>query len=173
MDETGPKKPFIRKILGFRSGKPWKMVIASISYLFILFMIIGIANSGNSSKTTSPTTTSPASNQVQPPKVIETIKITSPSLYAAYNANEVAADTKYKGKMLEVSGTVDDVKKDILDTMYVTLQSDEMFGSIQCYFDNQHTSQLASLKKGQQLTITGKCDGYSIMNVLVKNCEIK
>jgi micrococcal nuclease len=46
-----PRK-FSQKILGFRSGKRWKKVTASIGYLFILFFIIGLFN-GNSSQNQS------------------------------------------------------------------------------------------------------------------------
>jgi len=35
------KKSFIRRIPGFRSGKWWKMILASISYFFIFIIIIG------------------------------------------------------------------------------------------------------------------------------------
>ncbi len=40
LQESG-KKPFISKIPGFRSGKWWKKIIASIGYFFILLIIIG------------------------------------------------------------------------------------------------------------------------------------
>jgi hypothetical protein len=52
--EEQEKKPFIRRIFGFRSGKPWKMVVACIGYFFILMMIIGIATSGKSTPTSAP-----------------------------------------------------------------------------------------------------------------------
>jgi len=38
--QKGKKKSFIRKIPGFRSGTPWKMVLAIIVYIFIFIMII-------------------------------------------------------------------------------------------------------------------------------------
>ncbi|OPX70936.1 MAG: Tetratricopeptide repeat protein [Methanoregulaceae archaeon PtaB.Bin009] len=40
--QKNEKKSFIRKIPGFRSGTPWKMVLAVILYIFIFIMIIGI-----------------------------------------------------------------------------------------------------------------------------------
>ncbi len=40
------KSSFIRKIPGFRSNKPWKMLTSSIIYLAVLIMIIGLASSG-------------------------------------------------------------------------------------------------------------------------------
>jgi len=169
MSETSTDQPVKQKKSIFKRWWFW---------LIAVVIVIIVASSGNKStdqtqtKTTAPTATpNQNSTQATAPKVPETIKISATKLYEDYKANEVAADTKYKGKMLEISGTVDDVKKDIVDTMYVTLKGDEYFGSVQCYFDNKYTSQLANLQKGQQLTITGKCNGL-MMNVLVKNCEI-
>jgi hypothetical protein len=36
------KKSFIRKIPGFRSGKPWKMVLATIFYVFIILIVLAL-----------------------------------------------------------------------------------------------------------------------------------
>lgn len=43
------------------------------------------------------------------------IVISAVDLWNAYDENEVSADQKYKGKQLEVTGSIDDIGKDILD----------------------------------------------------------
>ena len=94
-------------------------------------------------------------------------------MYSAYEANEVAADAKYKSKILKVTGVVDSIGKDILDTPYVTLTSGgqyEVWG-VQCMFDKKHEPELAQLTKGQTVTVQGKCDGY-LINVLMKDCVL-
>jgi len=87
---------------------------------------------------------------------------------AEYEANEVAADARYKGKKVTLSGKVGSIAKDILDEPYITLDADE-FGlrSVQAYFDNGDLPQLAQLRKGQTVTIEGTCDGL-MLNVLVR-----
>jgi len=94
-------------------------------------------------------------------------------LVAEYEANEIAADRKYKGKMVQVSGIVESIGKDILDTMYVTLDSGQEFGitHVQCYFDNSAESYLSSLQKGRSVVITCRCDG-KFGNVLLKDCDL-
>ena len=90
-----------------------------------------------------------------------------------YKNNEVAADKQYKGKVLEVSGFIESIGKDLMDTMYVSLGGGgefEMRG-VQCYFADSETDNLATLSKGQQITITGRCDGL-MGNVLLKECAI-
>ncbi|MEK6333668.1 MAG: hypothetical protein AABM67_01890 [Acidobacteriota bacterium] len=102
------------------------------------------------------------------------IPVSAADLVAAYKANEVAADENYKDKLLAVSGTVDSIGKDILDSMYVTLSSGEEYSitSVQCMFDDASKSQLARLSKGQRVTIVGVCNG-KFGNVLLKDSELR
>jgi len=96
-------------------------------------------------------------------------------LYSAYNSNEVAADQKFKDKIITVTGTVENIAKDIMDDIYVTLKGERgeySIGSIQCFFSKAHTDQAATLKKGQKLTVKGKCTG-KMMNVLMRGCIIQ
>lgn len=48
-------------------------------------------------------------------------------ILAAYENNEVGADNQYKGKLIEVTGIVDNIKKDIFDNLYVTLGTGAQF----------------------------------------------
>jgi hypothetical protein len=98
------------------------------------------------------------------------ITVSASQLYSDYKANEVAADQRYKDKVLQVSGTVDNIGKDIMDSIYVTLETGT-FGSIQCFFADKHASEAAQLRKGQSITVKGRCDG-KMMNVLLKGCVI-
>ena len=99
------------------------------------------------------------------------VTVSAKDLFEDYKANEIAADQKYKDKVLEVTGIVDSIAKDITDTMYVALKADQYIGSIQCYFDDAHGGQLANLKKGMKVSVKGKCVG-KMMNVLLKGCVL-
>ncbi len=98
------------------------------------------------------------------------LSVNSKTLYKDYSNNEIAADDKYKGKIIQVNGTIRDIGNDIMDDAYVTLIGDEFFGDIQCYFNDK--SNVVDLKKGQRITVVGYCDGLFI-NVLLKNCILK
>lgn len=106
-------------------------------------------------------------------KTAAPLVVTAPVLVADYEANEIAADRKYKGQILEITGVVDSIGKDILDSMYVTLDSGQQFGitNVQCFFDESEETNLAALSKGRSLTVKGRCDG-KFGNVLIKECEI-
>lgn len=101
------------------------------------------------------------------------VKINAWQLLSEYKSNEVAADQKYKGKILEVSGIVGDIKKDILDDLYVTLGSGGRFEmqQVRCSFQKKYTERLASLRKHSRLTVRGRCKGL-MMNVMLEDCII-
>jgi len=90
-------------------------------------------------------------------------------LVRLYEQNEVKADKDFKGKTFYVTGTVSDIKKNMMDDIYVTLEGDGPLHEVQCYFDNADIA--ADLQKGQQVTFQGKCDGL-MMNVLMKDCTL-
>lgn len=131
--------------------------------------------SGSTNSTTRATTqatTQTATKATEPEETV--IEISPEDLQQAYSENEVAADEKYDGKMLKITGTIDSIGKDIVDKVYVTLETGEYWEEIQCYFSSKaQIEAVANLKSGDVITIIGRCDGLSIGNVIVKNCEIQ
>jgi hypothetical protein len=109
--------------------------------------------------------------EIEVANVAPQVTIGARELFADYKANEIAADQKYKGRVLQVTGTVDSIAKDITSTMYVTLKGDQFIGSIQCFFDDAHANQLAGLQKGMKVSVKGKCGG-KMMNVLLNGCVL-
>lgn len=99
------------------------------------------------------------------------IKVTALKLSADYKANEVAADQQYKNQLVEITGTIENIGKDILDTPYISLAGDDIIFGIQCMFNKSDASKLVNLSKNQKITLTGKVSG-KLGNVLVKDCQI-
>lgn len=97
------------------------------------------------------------------------LTITAANLTQSYIDNEVRADENFKGKKFYVEGTISDIKKDIMDNIYVTLEGSEMFREVQCFFDDKAIA--SQLEKGMRVTFFGKCDGL-MMNVLMMNCKL-
>lgn len=109
------------------------------------------------------------------PSVEVAIQITATDLLAAYEENQVNADNQYKGKLLEVTGIIDDIGKDILDDVYITVNDGDeySFTSVQCFFkDKGEIEKVTGLKSGSEITIIGKCDG-ELFNISLKDCKIK
>jgi hypothetical protein len=104
------------------------------------------------------------------PKAVE-LTVPVAELLLAYKANEVAADQKYKGKRVRTTGVVDDIKKDIVDNIYVTLGTgaELEFPQVQAYFPDSLASKAAGLQSGQTITVDCDCEGL-LMNVQMKEC---
>ena len=121
-----------------------------------------------------PTPEPPPAPEVEPkkPKTRKGFKISAATLLAAYEANEVAADEKFSGKLIEVTGVIDSISKDIMGDPYVTLGSGKDFAHVQAMFPADAAKQLAGLRKGQTLTVQCTCGG-KVMNVIGKDCVLK
>lgn len=139
--------------------------------LYVIVAIIILSSLGSGDKTGSSTQAenTPAKQETK----VEAIKITATKLAQTYIDNEVNADTLYKNKDVEISGTIRDIGKDILDTPYVTLETSpsDYFTYIQCMFSKDDVAVLGSLKKGASITVQGKVSN-KLGNVLVKDCQI-
>lgn len=73
--------------------------------------------------------------------------------------------------MLEVSGTVDSIQE-MFGQKFVTLNTGDIIGKIQCFLDDSEGTKAASLSVGQQITLTGEGDGMSL-NVTLQDCKIQ
>ena len=156
--EEKTKKKFYKKW--------WFWIIVVIVFLGI------IGSSSDDNKQTQTQTQTPVSSQ--PEQKVEAIKLEAETLRQAYKANEVNGDNLYKGKLVEISGTVDSIGKDLLDEAYVTFQTNEQvsFDKVQCMFNKTEEGILAKLKKGQVIKVQGTVSGVTIGSVIIKNCKI-
>ena len=84
-------------------------------------------------------------------------------LYDEYDSNEVAADALYKGKVVVVSGTIQDIGKDIMDEAYTVIGGDGFLDGVQCFFTESEQSAIARLNKGDQVTVKGEVQGKMIV----------
>jgi hypothetical protein len=135
----------------------WALII------LLLFGVIGSMNNDTSNNDSEPATTSNSSTAA--------ITVTATALTKEYDDNEIAADQKYKGKTVQITASVKDIGKDILNEPYITFSDGKEFslGGVQCYFKRDERDKIGSLKKGQKITIQGVVDGL-MMNVQLKNC---
>lgn len=130
-----------------------KTILIAVGILFVMGLIGNLADSSSGSADQKPDA-----------------EVTSIKLMYDYKTNEVSADSKYKGKILRISGCVLDIAKDITDEAYITLDSADGTRQVQCFFGNNE-EQLADIKRGQLVTVQGECDGL-MMNVLISDASI-
>lgn len=109
------------------------------------------------------------------------IKVSAIKLYSDYKRNEVAADEKYKGKLVEVTGVVGKIAKynylpvEYVGLPYVLLKTDneseltdDYSSNVGLIFSKDNISSIATLKLGKRVTFAGRCMGIDIEVVRLK-----
>jgi hypothetical protein len=146
------------------------MRILETTYPIFLLVAALLACKGGSRSDRTDDSPAGASN---PAPVTTPLKVALTTLLSEYHDNEVRADSSYKGRWIETSGVVGDVKKDIMDDIYVIVGTGNRFEipTIQCFMGKAGASSVAALSKGDKITVRGRVEGL-MMNVLVKECQV-
>ncbi len=93
----------------------------------------------------------------------EIISITAEQLYKDYEANEIAADQKYKNKSIKVTGTVRVIGKTIGDAPFINLATGNYSHQVMVSFPAKvYDNELAKYSSGTQVEITGTCRGRTL-----------
>lgn len=96
--------------------KAFKFILIAVIALIGLGIIIGMLSGGDNNNQSASNNTAEPAAPAEPPMMVSATEIASD-----YDDNEVAADQKYKGKMLEVSGNVARIDSGVGDKAIVQL----------------------------------------------------
>lgn len=95
--------------------------------------------------------------------------LSSEELYQEFVRDEQQANQDYLGKVVEITGTVGNIKEEEGNRAIILLEvPGEMFG-INCAFEADQSGSLSSVEPGQSLTIRGKVDGFTL-DVILSRC---
>jgi predicted phosphodiesterase len=93
-----------------------------------------------------------------------------------YSANAVAADAKYKGKLIQVSGKFGSAQKAPLLGYAVQLLPEDApdvnVSYVQCFIVESAQEDVAKLQAEQMITIQGTCDGQVLGQVKLSQCSL-
>jgi hypothetical protein len=103
----------------------------------------------------------------------EAVAVTASQLFSDYQANEVGADEKYKGRPLRVSGSVTDIKKDFTDSIVVHLRSSNQFMPVDAHVEDSEKGKAAQLAKGENVTVRCEGGGMIIGRPQLTDCTIE
>lgn len=106
--------------------------------------------------------------------------LTAQELFNAYQSNEAMADSIYRRAVIEVTGSVIEVKEEQKEidgeqrtiTNVVLDGGDMMFGVI-CQMADPDIERLRSLAAGDEVTIKGECSGMLMDVVLTRSYFVK
>lgn len=133
-----------------------------VSLLFVgatlLVVVLGCGDSSSNSSQNTSSVQPAANNAAAPVAEASPIAIQAKNLTKEYDDNELAADGKYKDKLLAVTGKISNIAE-TLGNATVQLEGHQMLQTVMCSFEDDQKATVATLKKGQTVTLVGTGDG--------------
>jgi hypothetical protein len=152
------------------------LLALGILWVMLLFVLFVISSLNHTEETTKHANTATETETVQPsqtPTQAPSYTLSAKQLADDYEANAVAADAKYKGKIVVVSGTIDSIGKDIMDQAYIVLDRGErILGGVRCMFAKEEEPSVARLSKGQYVSVKGVVHGGA-MGASLDKCTLQ
>ena len=94
-----------------------------------------------------------------------------------YKRDSAAADKKYKGQTLLVSGTVETTGKSKKGIPFVGFQKPGAASPtgtmVVCSFNVKQADRVSTLKKGQEVKLKGRVQGELVGNVMLEDCVLQ
>ncbi|HEX8700618.1 MAG TPA: hypothetical protein VF815_17340 [Myxococcaceae bacterium] len=107
------------------------------------------------------------------PAAPEVVRVSPRKLLETYQDNEVAADMKYGGKrLLEVTGLVREIRKDVTGTALVALEAGDMLRAVLCRVEDAQLAAVAELSKGQLVAMRGVSRGMVMESPVLDRCQV-
>ena len=95
--------------------------------------------------------------------------LTAAELFNSFQKDESAANKKYLGKVIEVKGRISVIQAGSGNTN-IQIDASPM-GGVNCSFSSADEQVLKTLKKGDTLTVKGRCTGF-LMDVNLVDCAL-
>lgn len=119
-------------------------------------------------------TTEDLSNQTVDQKSEKAMPVQAKTILKEFEENEAAADAKYDGKVLQVTGTIEKIDTEIFDEDEYVIQiaGGGQFEFFTVNADDQSQDDVASLKKGDKITVVGEFEDGGDVGVELANSTI-
>ena len=97
-------------------------------------------------------------------------RVSAAQLFDEYESDEAAANEKYKGKVIIVTGVISRIYRAFLYTPYVELQA-----GVRCNFSDTEDPSMLKLSEGQTISMKGRGDRFlsSIIGVELRGCTVQ
>jgi hypothetical protein len=106
------------------------------------------------------------------PAAVKAMNVQAARLVKEFERNELAADAKYDGKTLRITGRIDKIDTDMWDEDKYILRLGKKWDLIGVNCNDMPTDELATLKQGQTVTVVGKFDDGGDLGVEVADCQL-
>ena len=162
IDSKAKKCPFCQTDL-----RNWFLKHPILTVILVL-IVISIVSAGG--KKTTTLQTGNQSNQVTSEPSPIPMKITARELVDDFDNNQVAAETKWKEKLVEFSAEITNITDSGLSFSRIPSTKDFSMAQISCRIEDKQ--QLLPLKNGQTVTVRGIVGTQTIGVIDVSSCVI-
>ena len=149
-----------------------KKIAIGVGGLIVLIIIIAAVAGGGKKETQTTTPSSEQKQETQKPP--EALKVSTADFIKEFDQNQLAAEEKYKGKMIEFTAVIGNISEDIVGTPFLSLKptADKLYvgTTIKCSFKEK--AELTALKNDQTVTLQGVVDTQSLGIISVKDCKV-
>lgn len=101
------------------------------------------------------------------------MNVTAAQLFAGYEANEVSADERYKGKALLVTGKIASIDKDFTDGIVLRLSTSNPFQTVDANLEDSEKPKAGRLAKGETVRVQCEGNGMVIGSPQLGDCVIQ
>lgn len=129
--------------------KPNPAALGCVSLIGLAVMLFVVGGIGSKTASNIALQGSGSTSPSPPP-----LGVSAVDLARAYEENEQAAQTKYGGRPLKVSGTIARIELDITNDPMVSLKGGDEFREVTLHFDKSAADKTGRLRKGQRFTAT-------------------
>ena len=148
-----------------------KRLLLGAGALFVVLMVIGAMTTGSS--TTIPGSSAPQASAEPVAQTTPDLQVSAVDLHEAYDANEIAADTRFKGKKILVTGTVESIDKNAFDQPYLSLASGNDFTAVHAELEDGSVQKAATLAKGLEVTLSCTGSGRLMGAAMLSDCTLR
>lgn len=152
-----------------RAVRMFKRAALGFVGLFILFGIIGaLSNNRNESRSSVKVVSEPSDYSNEAPVHY----VTASEILAEYQANEVAADAKFKGTWISLRGEVKSIDKDFLGQMVIVMKAGRRFDTVHATARKSQVEEVSALHKDTWATLICKGGGMVMGSPMLNNCRV-
>ncbi|MYM41923.1 OB-fold protein [Duganella qianjiadongensis] len=159
--KTKGQSLFLRNAIGILFG---------FCTVFLWFMLSSMLELHQVTDATPDSNPAPLESPVASEEVKDDGVLTAQQYWFAYQANEVAADLKFRSKPVTIKGVVRGVRKGAFGGMYVDLATADEHKDVSTSFETELEAYVAKLSKGDQVILTCIGNGLSFGVPTLRNC---
>lgn len=135
-----------------------KKILKWVAIIFVVLIVIGLIFGKDDKKVTSTTpenTTTTQSAEMPQAEVIPPLEITSDEILKAYKTNEIAANKRFKGQTLLVTGKIESIEADFSDDPVIVFKTADQYEFLKprASLTKEEQDKAADLSKGQNIKL--------------------